>query len=82
MRVRHELQMTARCPADGRPDVYRLTVRTGRTIPVEDILAAVLTATKEPAFQEAITQELHRLLAAEVETVGTHSGVVTTVVCG
>jgi hypothetical protein len=83
MRVEHMLEVTAVCPADQKPDVYRCVVRACRVIPVEDILAAVKNATEAgPLYQEDLTRELHRALAAEVETVGWHSGVRTRVVCG
>lgn len=82
MRNTYMLQITARCPADGRPDVYSVRVRSSRVIPVEDILAAVKEATREKAYQEEITRELHRALAAEVTTFGVHSGVRAVCVCG
>jgi hypothetical protein len=83
MRTEYTLEITAACPADRKPDVYACIVRASRTIPVEDILAAVAKVTAgEPLYQEDVTRELHRLLAAEVETVGWHSGVRTRVVCG
>jgi GTP cyclohydrolase I len=82
MIVTYTLEILAKCPVDGKPDVYQMTVRTKRIIPVEDILRAVEAVTAQPAFQEAITQDLSRTLGAEVETQGTHSKVRTTVVCG
>ena len=78
----YTLSVTAVCPVDMLPDVYRLRVRANRVIPVEDILAAVEKATKAPAYQEAITQALHRALACEVATAGWHSGVKTVCRCG
>jgi hypothetical protein len=83
MRVGRTLEVTAVCPADQKPDVYRCTVRACRVIPVEDIIAAVEKVKGGGSlYQEDLTWELHRLLAAEVETVGWHSGVRTRVVCG
>jgi heterodisulfide reductase subunit C len=83
MRVEHELEVVAVCPVDGRPDYYRCTVRATRTVPVEDILAAVKSVTATgPLFQEDLTRELHRLLTCEVETIGWHGRVRTRVVCG
>jgi hypothetical protein len=83
MKVEHTLEVTAVCPEDKKPDVYRCTVRARRVIPVEDIIAAVEKAKGGgPLYQEELTRELHRLIAAEVETVGWHSGVQTRVICG
>jgi hypothetical protein len=82
MRNEYTLQFTAACPVDQLPDVYLCVVRAARVVPVEDILRAAAAATKGPAYQEDITQKLHRLLACEVETVGWHSGVLTRCVCG
>lgn len=82
MKCEYTLEATALCPADNKPDVYTVTVRSGRTIEVEAILKEAADLGKTPMFQEAFTQELHRRLAAEVETLGFHSGVKTRVVCG
>lgn len=82
MRVEYTLEAVAVCPADRKPDVYTVVVRTGRTIPVEDIIAAAGELAKAELYQEDFTRELHRKLAAEVETVGWHSGVKTRVVVG
>jgi hypothetical protein len=73
--------VTAKCPVDEKPDVYELTVRTGRTIKVEDILKAVAANTTAPVFQEDLTKALHRDLGCSVTTVGIHSDVTTTVEC-
>jgi hypothetical protein len=82
MRVTHSLTVRAICPVDQKPDVYTLIVRTTGLLPVEKILEAVESLTKVPTFQEDLTQALHRALACEVETQGSHSGVFTVVVCG
>ena len=82
MRVEYRLTITATCPVDDKPDVYRMIVRATRTIKVEDILAALAAETKVPCFQEDLTQRFHRSLACEVETRGWHSGVFTVVICG
>lgn len=82
MNIEHTLQITAICPVDRLPDVYVCRVRCKRVVPVEDILAAVKKATLEPCYQEDLTHTLHRLLAAEVETIGYHSGVCTRVIAG
>ncbi len=82
MRVVYELTINAICPVDGKPDVYQLTVRSAKVIPVEDILAAVKKEVAEPAYQETITERLFRAIGTQVETFGIHSGVKTTCVCG
>lgn len=82
MRVEHTFEVVATCPVDEAGDVYRVTVRCGRVVLVEDIWAAVKKLNEKPTTQEQFTQNLHRELAAEVETLGWHSGVTTRVVCG
>lgn len=82
MRVEHTLTVVCQCPVDGTRNVYTAVVRAGRIVKVEDILAAFAEATKEPSFQEDITQRTAKALGCEVETMGTHSEVRTRVVCG
>lgn len=81
MRVEHTLTAVGRCPVDGCPDVYEVTVRTDRVVMVEDILAAVRDLTSAPRTQEAFTADLATRLGCEVETRGAHSAVSTRVVC-
>lgn len=81
MRCEYTLEVVATCPVDNRPDVYRVTIRSARTIPCERILAAVAGLKDAPMYQEDFTHELHRALAAEVETVGYHSGIRAVIVC-
>ena len=82
MIVEHTLEISALCPVDGKPDVYRCVVTTARVIDVESILAATASLGGRKIYQEELTQELHRILAARVETVGCHSGVTTKVIVG
>jgi hypothetical protein len=82
VRVEHTVEVVSRCPVDGAPDVYVLTVRAARVVRVEAILAEVVKCADLTLFQEEPTQRLHRALACEVETIGYHSGVRTRVVCG
>jgi NADPH-dependent 7-cyano-7-deazaguanine reductase QueF len=78
----YTLEVQSLCPEDSKLDIYTCTVRARRTIQVEDILKAVAEFKGIKLFQEDLTRELHRKLAAKVETVGYHSGVKTKVVCG
>jgi heterodisulfide reductase subunit C len=82
MRVEHTLEVVAVCPVDKAGDRYTCVVRCGRVIPVEKILGMVAEMNAKPLYQEDFTDRLSRALAAEVETVGWHSGVMTRVVCG
>lgn len=82
MLVEHTLTTVGRCPVDGCPDVYEVTVRTARVLMVEAILAAVKGLTETPRTQEDFTQALATRLGCRVETVGSHSGVKTKVTCG
>lgn len=82
MRAEYTLEAVAVCPADNKPDIYTVTVRATRTIPAEEILAVAESMKGKPMYQEAFTAEMHRILAAEVETLGWHSGVRTRVIVG
>lgn len=82
MIIEHTLEISALCPVDGKPDVYRCVVTTSRVIEVEAILKAAESLRGQKLYQEQLTQELHRVLAARVETIGSHSGVSTRVVVG
>lgn len=82
MKVEHSLELRAICPVDGLPDVYHCVIRCNRVLAVEEILAAVDRLKGEKLYQEELTRKLHRALAAEVETVGWHSGVMTRVIEG
>jgi NADPH-dependent 7-cyano-7-deazaguanine reductase QueF len=82
VKVEHVLEVVALCPVDEKPDVYTMTVRSARVIKVEDILSIAAKFAAEKLFQEELTEQVHRALACEVETVGYHSGVRTRVVCG
>lgn len=82
MIVEHTLEVTAVCPVDDKPDVYQCVIRTHRVLPVESILQAVESLREKKIYQEDLTRELHRVLAARVETVGWHSGVATRVIVG
>jgi hypothetical protein len=82
MKVEYELDVKAVCPVDDKPDVYLCTVRSNRTIPVEEILATAERYNRSKVFQEDLTASLCRDLQAEVETIGSHSGVRTRCVCG
>ena len=78
----YELEITCACPVDADPDVYQMTVKSRRTIPVEEILKAVNELTKEKLFQEDLCYKLHRRINACVTLVGYHSGVKTTSIAG
>jgi heterodisulfide reductase subunit C len=82
VKIEHTLEITATCPVDHLPDVYRCVVRCNRVIPVEKILDAAKTLSSRELYQEDLTLALHRELAADVETVGWHSGVMTRVRVG
>lgn len=78
MNTKHEFESVGICPANGNKDNYRVTVRTERMLPVEDILGASEIILCNPIYQETYTQKLAAEIGAEVETVCFHSGVKTT----
>ena len=81
MRITHLLRVLCRCPVDDTVDVYDVTVTTDHVVPVEAILAIAKELWEgPPRYQEDVTLQLAQRLGTEVETVGVHSGVVTTVV--
>lgn len=71
----HRLTITAICPVDGTIDVYKMIVETHDMIAVERIQDVVASATRDPLYQEALTQSLADELGATVTTEGVHSGV-------
>ena len=77
MKVKHTLEIKARCPVNDGQDTYRLTVTVDRLVKVEDILEAVRKLTAEPIFQEDLTRRLASELAASVHTTGRHGEVET-----
>ncbi len=77
MKVKHCLDIQAKCPANGATDTYRMTVVVDRLVMVEDILAAVEKVTAEPIYQEHLTVKLAHELGAHVSTSGTHGKVFT-----
>lgn len=83
MRCEYSLTVVCRCPVADCPDVYQVTVRTDRTLMVEDILRESGDLAKAPRTQEEFTETLSRRLnGVEVETAGVHTGVRVRVVCG
>lgn len=72
----YRFTISATCPVDHRGDNYQTTVLCKRTIPVEYLQAVVGRHTKQPIFQEKLTQDLARCLRARVTTEGDHSSIV------
>jgi len=79
MLVRHEFQIEATCPVDGKPDLYDAVLETTCLVYVEDILAALIEVRSLKVPQERLTADLARKLGGTLTTVGYHSGVKTTV---
>lgn len=68
----HRTTIVAKCP-HGATDVYEAEFQIGtRFVAVEDIQAEIDAATKEPVFQEALTQALADRLSCPVVTSGMH----------
>ncbi len=82
LRVEHRLRVVAQCPVDDSTDVYDATIVLDRQVDVETILKHVLAFNGQQVYQEGLTAHLADVLCAQVITVGTHSGVVTTVTAG
>jgi hypothetical protein len=74
----HEFTVVCRCPMDRSRDVYRVTVATTETVPVEELLALAESLVELEVFQEDVTREFAKY--GSVTTHGTHSGVITTCV--
>jgi len=84
MRVVHQIEVRATCPVNGDADLYRCwVVVRDRVLKCEDVAEAVADLTREPVFQESLTQALADRLRAKVKTVGRHTAgnVLTTVIC-
>jgi hypothetical protein len=84
MKVRHYVEIRATCPVNGDADRYDAFVYVeGRVLRCEDVAEAVEQLTREPVYQETLTQALADRLGAKVKTVGRHTAgnVLTTVLC-
>jgi hypothetical protein len=84
MRVKHRIVIHAVCPVNQAEDHYDCTVAVrDRVLTCEEVIGCVDELTKEPIFQEHLTQKLADCLRARVKTVGAHADgrVKTTVVC-
>jgi len=84
MKVRHHVEVRSTCPVNGDPDRYDCFVYVeDRVLKCEDVAEAVVQLTKQPVFQESLTQALADRLQARVKTVGRHKAgnIRTTVVC-
>lgn len=68
------LNCEARCPKDPTlTDHYRVTIRTGRLIPVENLLSAMEQVKPMVIYQEDLADHLAKELRAEVMLEGVHS---------
>lgn len=81
MLVEHTLTVTAKCPINGSHDVYNVTFRLNRLVNVEELLKVAEGYTRQSVYQEDLTQQLSNLFQCEVESHGSHSNVMTRVVC-
>lgn len=81
MKVEHTFTMIAKCPVNNLQDVYEVTLRMDKVMPVERILGHIGGFVGVKLFQEEITQSLADTFECEVESVGVHSNVKTRVVC-
>jgi NADPH-dependent 7-cyano-7-deazaguanine reductase QueF len=79
MLIKYELEVSCRCPVDGLPDKYQVTIETSETICVEEIIEKASELKDLTMFQEELTQNLHRSFNCSVSTFGYHSGVKTSV---
>jgi hypothetical protein len=88
VKVTHQFQVRALCPVDGSEDAYEAEFTTNSIVPVETLLAAAAKFSGQVIFQEELTRQLfnefHTVwrVGGRLATVGTHSGVVTTVTVG
>ena len=84
MRVRHHIEVRSTCPVNGDADLYQCFVYVrDRVLKCEDVADAVADLTREPIFQESLTQALANRLQAKVKTAGRHTAgnILTTVIC-
>lgn len=83
MKVKHELQITAKCPVSDAIDGYECIVETECFIQIEDILKAAEPYTEKQIYQEGLCTELAKAIGgdATVTLIGVHSNVKTTVTC-
>lgn len=82
MTTTYSLTMKARCPVDPSIiDTYRLEIVFDGMLRVEAILEVVAELTREPVYQEHLTEALAKRLDARVWTWGEHSEVETQCFC-
>ena len=81
MKVEHTFTMFAKCPMNNLQDVYEVTFRMDKVLPVERILGHIGGLVGVKLFQEEITQSLADSFECEVESSGVHSGIKTRVIC-
>lgn len=82
MQVEYSFDVYCNCPVDSLPDVYKVTLYSNKTIPVEKILSHLEAVETKTVFQEDLTQSLHRVFNCKVVSYGIHSGVRTKVTAG
>lgn len=68
----YTLQATCTCPADGKGDVYAITIESRRMLWTNVIGEAALALTSQRIPQEEFTRALARELGARVTTRGVH----------
>lgn len=72
----YRLQVRAMCPIHADLiDVYDVEIRSGATLPVENILAHFKQYETQQIFQEEMTRKACVALGGSIKTVGIHSGV-------
>lgn len=72
MLCRHTIHATGRCPINGLPDEYQITVYARRVVLCEEVAAAVDDLLAVPIFQEQFTQALADRLGCRVRTTCRH----------
>jgi hypothetical protein len=84
MKTRHHIVIRASCPVDNTEDRYDTFVYVnGRVLKCEEIAAAAEELTREPVFQEQLTQLLANKFCCKVKTRDRHraGGIETVCVC-
>jgi hypothetical protein len=77
-KIVHQIEVRARCPADGFGDIYECEIHTTRMIEVEKIIAVCDKYKLQEIWMEDLAEELRRSLCAKIVLRGSHYGRVMT----
>lgn len=73
--IQYKFQIKSLCPADGRVDIYKVTIQSSTFIDVGEISSIQSDSETKVIYQEDLTRELADRFHCKVTTTGWHYGV-------